>query len=436
MKECFIFLAQRGQTLLCTRNTQKKSFLYLNRKSNIIELMNNFESNVLSVTALTNLIKDLLENNIQNIILEGEISNYKPSSSGHVYFTLKDENAAISACLFKGSKARLTFEPKDGMKVRVFGSISVYPPRGSYQIIVNKMEIAGISEILARLEELKQRLYAEGLFAEDKKKPIPMFPSTIGIVTSPTGAAVHDILQIMKRRNPCVNAIVFPCAVQGEDAAQQIAEQIKTANKTKLVDVLIVGRGGGSLEDLLAFSDECVVRAIADSAIPVVSAVGHEVDWAISDFVADKRASTPSAAAELCTPLYSEIINAINFYKSEITTALTNKTANCRLLIKSFSLETLEMSFRSIEQPYLIRFDNAKEEVLTAIKDKLKELHNQIKNSLLQIESSDPMLILAKGYSIVKDKKTGKVIKSNEDIEPGTLLEITPEKGVITAQVV
>ena len=269
---------------------------------------------VFSVSEINSLLKDMLENSFPQICIEGELSNYRPNSSGHLYFTLKDEASQISAVMFRSAAAYLDFVPKDGTKVQCTGRLTVYPARGNYQILITKMTVSGEGAILKMIEERKRRLAAEGLFDEAKKKPLPPFPQTIGIITSPTGAALRDILQIMRRRNKCVSAIVFPSLVQGDGAAESIVHQIKNANNLKKCDVLIVGRGGGSLEDLLPFSDESVVRAIADSNIPVISAVGHEIDWALSDFAADKRAPTPSAAAELTVPQLSDILNTLLFY--------------------------------------------------------------------------------------------------------------------------
>ena len=297
------------------------------------------ENNVLSVTELTTILKELIEVNFSSITLEGEISNYKPSSSGHVYFTLKDTNAAIAAVMFRGRCQYLNFTPKDGMLVRVTGSLSVYPQRGSYQILVNTMEQAGSGDILRLLEERKQRLALEGLFDSDNKRQLPFFPATVGVVSSPTGAAVRDIVQIVQRRNPKINVIIFPCAVQGVEAAAQIVHQIETANAFNLVDVLIIGRGGGSLEDLLPFSEESVVRAVASSNIPTISAVGHEIDWALSDFAADQRAPTPSAAAELATPLLSDLQSQLQYYSDSLYHGVQNKFEKTKLLLKSF--ETL-----------------------------------------------------------------------------------------------
>ena len=386
----------------------------------------------LSVSEFTEQIKQLLENTFPPVAIEGEISNYRPSSSGHVYFSLKDDKAVIQAVLFK-YKSNLPFIPKDGMTVRVKGRLSVYPQRGNYQIIVDTMEEAGTGDILAMLEERKRRLAMEGLFDEENKRPLPFFPATVGVVTSPTGAALRDIMQIMKRRNPAINLIVFPCAVQGSEAAPQITHYIQVANKFHMADVLIVGRGGGSIEDLLPFSDEQVVRAVAASEIPIVSAVGHEIDWALSDFAADKRAPTPSAGAELCTPLLSEVIEDISRLKKNLYDDMKARTEKARLLISSFSADSLELRFRTIEQPLLTRFDDAKDDLLKNMTDKCASYKQRVQNAILQLEAADPKAILARGYSMVYDKNTGAVIRSAEGLRDGQLIEIEPYEGKFTA---
>lgn len=257
---------------------------------------------VLTVSQLTKLIKSHLESRFPAVEVEGEISNFRPSSTGHYYFTLKDKGAMISAVMFKNRLGTLRFIPADGQLVRVRGRISLYELRGSYQIICESMERAGEGEILAMLEERKRHLAAEGLFDAGRKKPLPLFPKRIGVVTSPTGAALKDILRVTRRRNPGLDIVVIPTAVQGEEAGAKIAAQIRAAAGVPGLDLLIIGRGGGSLEDLLPFSDEEVVRAVAECPLPTLSAVGHEIDTALSDYAADGAAPTPSAAAELVSP--------------------------------------------------------------------------------------------------------------------------------------
>ena len=389
---------------------------------------------VFTVSNLTSLIREILEGTFSNITLEGEISNYRPNSSGHLYFTLKDEGAQISAVMFRGRAMNLDFVPKDGMKVKCTGSISVYAPRGNYQIIINKMEIAGAGNILQILEERKKRLAAEGLFNSENKKPIPRFSKRVGIVTSPTGAALRDILQITKRRNPGVDVVILPALVQGDGAAITIANMVKTANDFNLCDVLIVGRGGGSLEDLLPFSEEVVVRAIAASRIPVVSAVGHEIDWALSDYAADMRAPTPSAAAELVVPKQSDILQGLAAYKEEFYNQITGKVERLKLMIKSFDVGNMEVRFRSIEQPLLNRLENARQSLIDGMNTKIKDTRQIIQQSVHILEQASPQTILNRGYSMVRTAD-GKIVRSPLDAAKGTKLEITPAQGKIFATV-
>ena len=389
---------------------------------------------VFTVSNLTSLIREILEGTFSNITLEGEISNYRPNSSGHLYFTLKDEGAQISAVMFRGRAMSLDFVPKDGMKVKCTGSISVYAPRGNYQIIINKMEIAGAGNILQILEERKRKLAEEGLFNSERKKPIPRFSKRVGIVTSPTGAALRDILQITKRRNPGVDVVILPALVQGEGAAVTIANMIKTANDFDMCDVLIVGRGGGSLEDLLPFSEEVVVRAIASSHIPVVSAVGHEIDWALSDYAADMRAPTPSAAAELVVPKQSDILQGLAAYKEEFYNQITGKVERLKLMIKSFDVGNMEVRFRSIEQPLLNRLENARQAMIDGMNQKIKETRQIIQQSVHILEQASPQTILNRGYSMVRTED-GKIVRSPLDASAGTRLEITPANGKIYARV-
>lgn len=388
----------------------------------------------MTVSQLTDLIKEFLESSFPDLTIEGEISNYRPSSTGHIYFTLKDDKAAISAVMFKTRSKSLTFTPQDGMKVKVTGSLSVYAQRGSYQIIVNSMEELGTGNILQLLEERKKRLAMEGLFDSENKKSLPFFPLKIGVVTSPTGAALRDILQIVKRRNKLVSVIVLPCPVQGNDAAPFIAQQIKTANEFNLADVLIVGRGGGSLEDLLPFSEEEVVRAVAASEIPVISAVGHEIDWALSDFAADVRAPTPSAAAELAVPLLSEVKETIERSSNELIRGISTKIDNYKILVKSFSPENLELRFRSIEQPLLQRFEDAKDSLVLSMNDLLTQRKQQLKIATNTLEQISPKTILERGYSLVFDEK-GNIVKNANQVKPDSKIIINPAKGKIFANV-
>ena len=389
---------------------------------------------VFSVSQITSLIKEILETSFRTITIEGEISNWRPSSSGHIYFTLKDNVSQIKAVIFRSAAYKLSFSPKDGDKVRCSGNLTVYAAQGNYQIVVSKMEPAGTGNILQMLEERKQKLAAEGLFDSEKKRPLPLFPQTIGVVTSPTGAAIRDILNIAKRRNPKINILVLPAIVQGDGAAQTIIKMIEIANFYKLCDVLIVGRGGGSLEDLLPFSEENVVRAVSSSNIPVISAVGHEIDWALCDYAADFRAPTPSAAAEMAIPVLEDIKIELQDYKEDLYNNINRIVKNTRLLIKSFNPDSLEIKFRNIQQPLLNRFENAKINLFENIKNKIKDYRNIISNSKTILENASPQTILDRGYSMVTDNK-GNIIRNENQVSAGDEIKITLAKGKLSASV-
>ena len=386
-----------------------------------------------SVSELTSYIKTSLEACFQSVIIEGEISNFKPSSSGHYYFTLKDENAAISAVLFKGKSRYLDFVPKDGMMVRVKGSVTVYALRGAYQIVVDTMEQAGTGDILKAIEALKRKLADEGLFDQAKKRPLPRFPKTIGVITSPNGAALQDILNITQRRNNSISVVILPCIVQGNDAPPTIIRQIEAANKFDIADVLIVGRGGGSLEDLLPFSDEGVVRAVAASRIPIVSAVGHEIDTALSDYAADLRAPTPSAAAELVTPLKGDIYEFLQNSTAEMYEILTNRIAHGRLLLQSFSLEAMELHLRKMLSPLVQRFDSARDNLCNEMKSRVANAQNRLILAQHKLESANPQKILDRGFAIVRNKETGKIIRNADEVSENMVLAIRLAQGSVEA---
>lgn len=389
----------------------------------------------LTVTEITGFIKTILEESFTEVRVTGEISNFRPSSTGHWYFTMKDKDAAISAVMFKNRINGIKFTPKDGEKVTVEGSLSVYPQRGSYQIICEKIEPAGEGDILARLEELKQKLYKEGLFDENRKRPLPLYPETIAVITSPTGAAIRDILQITRRRNPSVSVNILPSKVQGEDAPEDLIRQLKTANKFKLGEVIIIGRGGGSLEDLLPFSDENLVRAIALSEIPVVSAVGHEIDWALSDFAADKRAPTPSAAAEITVPEKSRIDALVNDLEKNLLDEITNRIEKIKLKAAQFKIENIENRFYKILQPFLLRFDDLKENLFSTMVSKVELYRQEARILRTKLEERNPLEILKRGFSIVRDKETGKILRFRNDISGGQKLSILNSEATYTAVV-
>ena len=307
------------------------------------------EDKYIKISDLNNYVKSLIDSEpfLQKVYLKGEISNFKNHTRGHLYFTLKDDASRLSAVMFQGYAYSLKFTPEDGMNVLVEGRISCYPAQGTYQIYVEKMEQDGIGNLYIEFEKLKEKLQKEGLFDENHKVPIPKFPKRIGVVTASTGAAIKDILSTIKRRYPLCETILFPSLVQGKSAAPDIVKQIKKAEEFNL-DVLIVGRGGGSIEDLWAFNEEIVARAIYESNIPIISAVGHEIDYTIADFVADLRAPTPTGAAEMAVPTLLEIKNIINQYVIRLNKSIKNNVNNnfirLRNLKNSFVLKNLQLS--------------------------------------------------------------------------------------------
>ena len=357
---------------------------------------------VLSVGALTTLIKNSLETSFSSISVEGEVSGSKLSSSGHLYFSLKDKDAMIQAVMFKFRLADLDFELGDGMKVIARGSISVYAARGQYQLIVQSMRKSGVGDILAMLEERKRRLAAEGLFDQDRKKALPRFPSRVAVVTSPTGAAFRDILNVLGRRNAGTDVLLLPAPVQGEDAAGIIAARIRQANRLKLADVLIVGRGGGSPEDLLAFSDELVVRAIAASTIPVISAVGHEIDWALSDFAADVRAPTPSAAAELVAESREILQREVAQFGGALESSVRSRIDYARMALSTFAPEDVEARFMRIFMPVARRLDDAGDDLGAGMTSLLRDRGHRVALCDTSMELASPMAVLRRGYSIVR----------------------------------
>ena len=379
-----------------------------------MNLMAASDENVFSVTQITSYIKEILESSFQTIKIEGEISNFRPSSAGHIYFTLKDENAQIKAVMFRGASFSLDFKPKDGDKVRCTGSLSVYAPQGSYQIIVNKMEPVGNGNILQMLEMRKQKLAKEGLFDSARKKPLPEFPKTIGVVTSPTGAAIQDILNVAARRNKSVNIIVLPAIVQGEGADKTIVKMIEIANFYKLCDLLIVGRGGGSLEDLLPFSEEIVVRAVAESEIPVISAVGHETDFTICDYVADLRAPTPSAAAELLTKDGTERKENLKLITKTISSLIDNK-----IFAKKSELAQISNKIDTTMQTFLTKKRNQ----IDIIAEKIYSLNPKkiLNMGYAKIESNGQMIDSVKSLSLDQEIcvnfADGKAIATVKEIE-------------------
>ena len=388
-----------------------------------------------TVSELTDLIKRRLEEGFGSLCVEGELSNCRPSSIGHLYFTLKDKGAAISAVMFRNSLTRLTFALKDGMLLRAKGRLSVYAQRGTYQLVCETLEPAGIGDILAMLEARKRALAEEGLFDESRKRPVPRFPGTVAVISSPSGAALQDIINILSRRAAGIRIVILPAPVQGAEAAPALARRLEQANLWNIADTIIIGRGGGSLEDLLPFSDEAVVRSVAASNIPVISAVGHEIDWALCDFAADLRAPTPSAAAELVSENRADTLKSIRSFVNSLRETVRARLARARLLLKPFSGDYLERQFRAILQPRLLRFDDAKEALLYAAGDRAAGLRRRLDMVRATLEAANPNAILERGLSLVTNTVTGEIVRRAADVKPGDLLRIQPAEGVINAEV-
>lgn len=391
------------------------------------------ETRVLTVSELTGIVKNLLEEAIPSVTVEGEISNWRPASSGHVYFTLKDSGASLQSVMFKGRASRLDFKPADGTLVRARGALGVYAARGQYQLVVDAMELAGAGDILAMLEERKRRLAAEGLFESGRKPPLPSFPGRVAVITSPTGAALRDILSVLGRRNAGIRVTILPAAVQGDEAPAAITRQIEAANAFGLGDVIILGRGGGSLEDLLAFSDESVVRAVAASRIPVISAVGHEIDWSLCDYAASLRAPTPSAAAELVSESAASVADRVISASETMLASLRSRIERARLLVESFSPEHLELRFERALQPLRQRFDDAKEAIIRGARDACLEARHRLQSSCAVLRASDPMAILARGFAVVR--RSGHAVRDAGTLSADDSISITFSRGAAEARI-
>jgi exodeoxyribonuclease VII large subunit len=388
-----------------------------------------------SVSQITYLIRDLLEGEFFGVTVEGEISNFRPSSTGHLYFSLKDEQSVLSAVMFKNRLFGMSFKPADGMMVRAYGNISVYAKRGTYQLICESLQKAGEGELLALLEKRKAGLAAEGLFDKERKKPLPLFPARVAVVTSPTGAAIRDILRVLERRNAGLNLVILPSPVQGEGAADQIARQIRRANEFRMGDVLIVTRGGGSLEDMLPFYEEVVVRAISASGIPVISAVGHEIDTTLADLAADVRAPTPSAAAEMVSASRLELIDRISALRRSLTEILSSRLERIRLLLSQFAPDNLVRNFQIYIQPYALQVEEARERLRQSIDRLLLPSRHRLDLLLQAIRSNSPLAVLERGYAVVSSEMTGHVLLSSREVDTGDSVRIRLHQGRLRAQV-
>lgn len=417
------------------------------------------EKKYLTVSALTKYIKYKFDHDahLKNVLLKGEVSNFKHHSRGHFYFTLKDDKSQVSAIMFASSSKNVKFKPNDGMSVLVEGYLTVYEASGNYQIYVSKMSEDGLGNLHVAYEQLKKKLSSEGLFDERHKQPIPRFPKTIGVLTSPTGAAVKDVINIVNRRYPLSSIVVYPTLVQGEYAKDSIVEQIRKANSDKLVDVIILGRGGGSIEDLWPFNEELVAYEIFKSKVPIISSVGHETDFTISDFAADLRAPTPSGGAELAVPNQYDLIDYLSRLENQSRISLDRLVKRKR------------QRLASVEESYIfrdpLRMTETKSRKLDHLSNQLRILHpgNKVKQSTLALERQQKMLemnitrvlnkktneyllslnklellnplsIMKKGYSVTK--KNGKVIKKVSDVSTGDNVDVLVNDGIIKTKVI
>ncbi len=392
--------------------------------------------NPITVTDLNKYIKGRIDNDemLNNVLVKGEISNFKNHYTGHMYFTLKDENSLIKCVMFKTYTTHLSFMPKDGMKVIILGGVSVFERDGVYQIYAKAMKEDGLGDLYVAYEELKNKLSNEGLFDEKYKKPIPFMPKTIGVLTSNTGAVIRDIINVSTRRNPNVNIRLYPVPVQGSGAGEKIAEGIEFMNKNKLADVLIIGRGGGSIEDLWPFNEEIVARAMFNSEIPIISAVGHETDFTIADFVADLRAPTPSAAAELAVANIDDVRETLKTYNNRYKVSLKKKIELMKMSYeKCMTRQAFKNPTQKINEQYML-IDMKVKSLQNSILLKIKEDKTKFVKEVAKLDALSPLKTLTRGYSIIS-KQDGRIAKEVKDLSQGEKVSIRLSDGSVDAQV-
>lgn len=391
----------------------------------------------LTVSQVNFFLKSLIEGDgrLQSINVTGEISNFTDHyRSGHLYFSLKDEKSVLKAVMFAPAAKRLRFHPEDGMRVTVRGRVSVYEASGQYQLYADAMEPQGIGALTVAYEQLKERLAAEGLFAPERKRPLPLYPRRIGVITSPTGAAVQDILSITARRWPSAEIIFAPVSVQGELAAPQLTQAVQEMNRKKACDVMIIGRGGGSIEDLWAFNDEALARAVAASKIPVVSAVGHETDFTICDFAADVRAATPSAAAELTTPDVTEEKLRVAALGQELSRLIHLRLSEERMQLDRLVQQSPLVSPMQLLTPWKLRHAEVMGQLMTAITDTVQTKQHTLQMLTGRLDALSPLRTLSRGYAVVQHAD-GSVVKSIAQLSPGETVTLRLADGSATANI-
>ena len=387
------------------------------------------------VSELTSLMKEMLEEEYPSVWVEGEISNLVTAASGHVYFSVKDERAQLPSVMFRSASSRLVFEPENGMKVIARGRVSIYPPSGRYQLIVSGMKPAGVGVLHLEFEELKQRLDGEGLFDEALKKPLPPFPHRIGVITSPRGAAVRDIISIIGRRFPVAEIVLYPVNVQGEGASTEISRAIEVMDRPEELDLLIVGRGGGSIEDLWAFNEENVARAIVASKLPVVSAVGHEIDFTIADFVSDLRAPTPSAAAELVVPDIIMLLSRLNglsaSMRREVRAILDRMVSRFKFLSSSHGLRRVPLMIEDASQ----RLDHCQLAMRKNVLDIFRGMRRRLEDARGRLDILSPAATLGRGYSIAYRLPECALLRSASELSRGDAVRVRLHRGEVDCEV-
>jgi exodeoxyribonuclease VII large subunit len=409
-------------------------------------LFDETERKPLTVSQLTNSIRIALESRFAAVWVEGEISNFKAHSSGHWYFTLKDQNAQLRAKCFRSTNTRIRFRPTDGLHVRARGKLSIYAPRGEYELVVDALDPVGAGALRIAFEQLRDRLNAEGLFAKELKRPLPVFPRRVGIVTSPTGAAIRDILNVISRRTRTVHVLFSPARVQGDMAGPDIARAIRFINQyheralsdgriNDLVDVLIVGRGGGSTEDLWAFNQEEVARAIRKSVIPVISAVGHETDFTIADFVADFRAPTPSAAAEIVAAHEDQICSALDNLGRQLVRLTRYQVVNLRARVQEQALSHAFDEVKSRLATARLRYEAASSACGAAMDAKLQDGRERLGLAAASLDALSPLGVLQRGYAIAQDA-SGKLVRDAASVNAGDALSVRLARGKLNTRVV
>lgn len=397
-----------------------------------LSMFNSLGPRVYSVSAITAYIKERLEVDLtlQDLWVEGEISNWRPAPSGHVYFTLKDPDASIRCVMWRSTLPRLSYRPAgDGEAVLAHGRVSLYEPQGQYQFYVDDLEPVGLGALQAQFEQLKARLAQEGLFDQARKRSLPTFPQRIGLVTSPVGAALRDILNVLRRRYPLAEVILSPTQVQGEDAPPQIVSALRALGELKGVDVIILARGGGSLEDLWAFNDERVARAVAASPVPVVCGVGHETDFTIADFVADLRAPTPSVAAELVTPDRDELARRLNLFKEQLAASMDQAIAQHRRLLTGEVRALRRLSPQTWIDRRRQRVDDLSRGAQTSIAHRLALGRERLNGLSLRLSALNPEATLARGYAIVRRTEDGHVVSRVGQVSTGDRLSVQVSDG-------